>query len=68
VEYTEDIWNLADYSNSLEWRYPFINGHDMRQTSNIPYLVGLTAISLLVSSCSVDRDATKITAAQNVAA
>ncbi len=40
----------------------------MRQASNIHYFVGLTAISLLVGSCSVDRNTTKITAPQKVAA
>ncbi len=40
----------------------------MRQASNIHYFVGLTAISLLVSSCSVDRDTTQKTAPQKVAA
>ncbi len=40
----------------------------MRRASNIYYLVGLTSISLLASSCSVDSNATKTTADQNVAA
>ena len=40
----------------------------MRQASNIHYFVGLTAISLLASSCSVDRNTTKIATAQDVVA
>ncbi len=40
----------------------------MRQASNIHYFVGLTAISLLVSSCSVERDTTQKIAPQKVAA
>jgi ARC6-like, IMS domain/Domain of unknown function (DUF4352) len=40
----------------------------MLQASNIHYFVGLTAISLLASSCSVDRNTTKIATAQDVVA
>lgn len=68
VENAESIWNLADDSNWIEQQYPFIDGHNMRQVSNIHYFVGFTALSLLASSCGVDQNTTQKTAPQNVAA